>query len=148
MSSSRRMAPLLRRAQEKQDAVARELARRQQALDTHAQRLSELRQYTDEYVSTPLAGVTSSQLLNRRAFLDRLETAVRLQAQTVQRSRATVEVERARLLAASRDRQVLEQLQQRYREQEQRLADRRDQRTLDDLGARIARARQTEPEAL
>lgn len=148
MSSSRRMAPLLRRAQDKQDAVARELAARQQVLDTHTQRLGELRQYTDEYINAPLPAVTTGQLLNRRAFLDRLETAVRLQAQTVQRNQAHVEAERTRLLAASRDRKVLEQLQQRYRDQEQRIADRRDQRVLDDLGARIVRVRQLDTEPL
>jgi flagellar protein FliJ len=146
MSSSRRMVPLLQRAQQRQDAVARDLAARQQALDTHTQRLGELRQYTDEYINSPLPAVTTGQLLNRRAFLDRLETAVKLQAQTVQRNQAIVDAERGRLRTASRERQVLEQLQQRYRAQEQLLADRRDQRVLDDLGARLVRSRQLDPE--
>ena len=146
MSSSRRMVPLLQRAQQRQDAVARDLAARQQALDTHTQRLGELRQYTDEYINSPLPAVTTGQLLNRRAFLDRLETAVKLQAQTVPRNHAIVDAERGRLRTASRERQVLEQLQQRYRAQEQLLADRRDQRVLDDLGARLVRSRQLDPE--
>ena len=146
MSSSRRMVPLLQRAQQRQDAVARDLDARQQALDTHTQRLGELRQYTDEYINSPLPAVTTGQLLNRRAFLDRLETAVKLQAQTVQRNQAIVDAERGRLRTASRERQVLEQLQQRYRAQEQLLADRRDQRVLDDLGARLVRSRQLDPE--
>ena len=146
MSSSRRMVPLLQRAQQRQDAVARDLAARQQALDTHTQRLGELRQYTDEYINSPLPAVTTGQLLNRRAFLDRLETAVKLHAQTVQRNQAIVDAERGRLRTASRERQVLEQLQQRYRAQEQLLADRRDQRVLDDLGARLVRSRQLDPE--
>lgn len=147
MSSSRRMVPLLRRAQDKQDAVARQLAERQRALDTHAQRLDDLRQYADDYLHNPLPSTSVSQLLNRRAFLDRLETAVKLQAQTVERNQLHVESERARLRTASRDRQVLEQLQQRYRTHEQLLADRRDQRVLDDLGARICRDRPTHPES-
>lgn len=146
MSSSRRMLPLLRRAQDRQDAVARQLAERQKALDTHQTRLLELRQYADEYLNAPGVATTTSGLLNRRAFLDRLDTAVKLQAQTVERNRQLVEAERSRLIAASRDRQVLEQLQSRYRAQEQLLVDRRDQRVLDDLGARIARNRSHEPE--
>lgn len=146
MSSSRRMVPLLRRAQDRQDAVARQLAERQKALDTHQTRLSELRQYADEYMHAPSLATTTSGLLNRRAFLDRLETAVKLQAQTVDRNRQHVDAERTRLIAASRDRQVLEQLQTRYRAQEQLLLDRRDQRVLDDLGARIARNRPNDPD--
>ena len=139
MSSSRRMQPLLRRAQDKQDAVARQLAERQQALDTHARRLDDLRQYANEYLHSPLPATSVGQLLNRRAFLDRLDSAVALQAQTVQRNQAHVDAERGRLLAASRDRQVLEQLQQRYREQEQARSNRQEQRVLDDLGARLCR---------
>ena len=146
MSSSRRMQPLLRRAQDKQDAVARQLAERQQALDTHARRLEDLRQYADEYLHQTVPATSVSQLVNRRAFLDRLETAVKLQVQTVERNQLHVDAERNRLLLASRERKVLEQLQQRYRSQEQVLADRRDQRVLDDLGARISRNRPNMPE--
>lgn len=141
MSSAKRMVPLLRRAQERQDAVTRQLAERQKALDTHQNRLAELRQYADEYLHAPNLSTTTSGLLNRRAFLDRLEAAIKLQAQTVERNRVHVDAERGRLIAASRERQVMEQLQGRYRAQEQLLSDRRDQRVLDDLGARIARAR-------
>ncbi|KRG78930.1 flagellar export protein FliJ [Stenotrophomonas ginsengisoli] len=147
MSSTRRMVPLLRRAQDKQDAVARQLAERQKALDTHAQRLEDLRQYADDYLNNPLPATSVSQLLNRRAFLDRLDTAVKLQAQTVERNQLHVDAERKRLLAASRERKVLEQLQQRYQAQEQHQADRRDQRVLDDLGARISRNRPNTPES-
>ena len=147
MSSTRRMVPLLRRAQDKQDAVARQLAERQKALDTHTQRLEDLRQYADDYLNNPLPATSVSQLLNRRAFLDRLDTAVKLQAQTVERNQLHVDAERKRLLAASRERKVLEQLQQRYQAQEQHQADRRDQRVLDDLGARISRNRPNTPES-
>lgn len=147
MSSTRRMQPLLRRAQDKQDAVARQLAERQKTLDTHAQRLEDLRQYADDYLNNPLPATSVSQLLNRRAFLDRLDTAVKLQVQTVERNQLHVDAERKRLLAASRERKVLEQLQQRYQAQEQHQADRRDQRVLDDLGARISRTRPHTPES-
>ncbi len=147
MSSTRRMVPLLRRAQDKQDSVARQLAERQRALDTHAQRLQDLRQYAEDYLHSPLPATSVSQLINRRAFLDRLDTAVKLQQQTVERNQLHVDAERQRLLAASRDRQVLEQLQQRYRAQEQLQADRRDQRVLDDLGARICRNRPDDQES-
>lgn len=147
MSSTRRMQPLLRRAQDKQDAVARQLAERQKTLDTHAQRLEDLRQYADDYLNNPLPATSVSQLLNRRAFLDRLDTAVKLQVQTVERNQLHVDAERKRLLAASRERKVLEQLQQRYQAQEQHQANRRDQRVLDDLGARISRTRPHTPES-
>lgn len=149
MNQSRRMDPLLRRAQDHQDEVARDLAERQQTLDTHLSRLAELRRYAEEYsseqmASAQMAATSPAQLMNRRAFLDRLDSAVQQQSQTVERNREHVDTERARLLLASRDKQVLEQLAASYRAQEKQVVDRRDQREMDDLGARRVRLAQIE----
>ncbi len=142
MKQSNRMDPLLRRAQDHEDEVARALAERQQALDLHQSRLEELRRYADEYANAQMSATSPAQLMNRRAFLDRLDSAVQQQSQTVDRNRERVDAERARLLLASRDKQVLEQLAASYRAQEQKAADRRDQREMDDLGARRVRLAQ------
>ncbi len=146
MSPSRRLDPLLRRAQDREDEVAKALAERQQALDMHQSRLSELRQYAEEYANAQLATTSAAQLLNRRAFLDRLDNAVEAQSKTVDSNQERVEAERARLLLASRDKAVLEQLAASYRAQEKQVADRRDQREMDDIGARRARLKKTEGE--
>lgn len=142
MSPSRRMDPLLRHAQDRQDEVAKELAERQQALDVHQSRLSELRQYAEEYANAQMSTTSAAQLLNRRAFLDRLDNAVEAQSKTVDSNRERVDAERARLLLASRDKQVLEQLAASYRAQEKKAEDRRDQREMDEIGARRVRLAQ------
>lgn len=144
---SKRIDPLLKRAQDHEDEVARDLAERQRVLDTHLSRLEELRRYAEEYANAQMAATSPAQLLNRRAFLDRLDTAVAQQRQTVDSNREKVEAERARLILASRDKAVLEQLAASYRAQEKVLVDRRDQREMDDLGARrsrLARAEETD----
>lgn len=137
--SSRRINPLLSRAQEREDAVARELARHQQVLSQHESRLDELRNYAEEYANSQLAATSPAQLANRRAFVERLQSAVEQQSRAVDTNRRTVEVERSRLLLASRDKQVLEKLAASYRAQEQKVDERRSQREMDDLGARRAR---------
>ena len=142
MIQSRRIDPLLRRAQDHEDEVARALAERQQSLDMHQSRLEELRRYADEYANAQMAATSPSQLMTRRAVLDRLDSAVQQQRQTVDRNRERVDAERARLLLASRDKQVLEQLAASYRAQEQKVEDRRDQREMDDIGARRVRLAQ------
>ena len=139
MMQSRRIDPLLRRAQEHEDSVARDLADRQRALALQESRLEELRQYAEDYANSQMAATSPAQLANRRAFLDRIDQALKQQLQTVDRSRANVDIERDRLLLASRDKQVLEQLAASYRVQEKQIFDRRDQREMDDLGARRAR---------
>ncbi|AAM41211.1 flagellar export protein FliJ [Xanthomonas campestris] len=144
MMQSKRIDPLLRRAQEQEDKVARDLAERQRALDTHQSRLEELRRYAEEYASSQMSGTSAVALSNRRAFLDRLDSAVLQQAQTVESNRAKVEAERTRLLLASREKQVLEQLAASYRAQENKVIERRDQREMDDLGARRVRLARSE----
>lgn len=148
MMQSKRIDPLLKRAQEKEDTVARELADRQRTLDTHLSRLDELRRYADEYsgemAGAQMAATSPAQLMNRRAFLDRLDSAVAQQSQTVDNNREKVEAERARLLLASRDKQVLEQLAASYRAQERQVAEKRTQREMDDLGARRVRLLQAD----
>ena len=139
MKLSRRIDPLLNRAQETEDAAARVLAERQSTLAQHEAQLVELRRYAEEYGNSQMAATSPAQLANRRAFLDRLQSAVEQQSRAVDNSRQTVEIERGRLLLASRDKQVLEQLAASYRAQERQVDERRSQRELDDLGARRVR---------
>ncbi len=144
MIQSKRFDPLLKRAQDHEDEVARDLAERQRALDTHVSRLDELHRYAEEYAGAQMSATSPAQLMNRRAFPDRLDSAVAQQRQTVDNNREKVDAERARLLLASRDKQVLEQLAASYRAQEKVVTDRRDQREMDDLGARRSRQAQRE----
>ncbi|MEL1264259.1 flagellar export protein FliJ [Pseudoxanthomonas putridarboris] len=139
MMQSRRIDPLLRRAQEHEDSVARDLAERQRSLALQESRLEELRGYAAEYANSQMAATSPAQLANRRAFLDRIDQALAQQLQNVDRSRSSVDIERDRLLLASRDKQVLEQLAASYRAQERQVVERRDQREMDDLGARRVR---------
>jgi flagellar FliJ protein len=144
MTRSQRLDPLLRIKQQRQDDAAREVAERERAAAEQQARLDTLRRYADEYAVTPAGNTTIAPALlaNRIAFREKLNAAVQQQAGIVDSSRQNVEVERARLMLASRDTKVLEQLKASYRAEENRVADQRDQRELDDLGGRRARAAQ------
>lgn len=134
--NARRLDPLLRRAEQRESAAARDLAEKTRALAHHEQRLAELARYASEY-APPASGITSpAQLLNRQAFRERIDDAIARQRQAVEQTRATCDVERARLILASRDSQVLERLAASYRSREAREQARREQKELDDLAAR------------
>jgi flagellar protein FliJ len=138
---SSRLDPLLKVMQQRQDAAAREVAERDRVLAEQQERLEALRRYAEEYAAAPAAASTSPALLvNRLAFRERLNAAVVQQAGIVDHNRQLSDVERARLLLASRESKVLEQLADSYRAQETRQAEQRVQRELDDLGGRQARA--------
>ncbi len=145
MMQSRRIDPLLRRAQEHEDEVARDLAERQRNLDTHVSRLEELRRYAEEYAGSQMAATSPAQLTQPprlpRPPGQRGGTADAHGRPEPRRGRGR---RRARLLLASREKQVLEQLAASYRAQERQVVERRDQRDMDDLGARRARQAQVQ----
>ena len=139
MTRSQRLDPLLRVKQQRQDDVARDVAARDRALAEQEQRLDALRQYAAEY-SSPASSITNPALLaNRLAFRERLDAAVQQQTRVVDDTRQTCDVERTRLLLASRETHVLEKLSASYRSEESRAAQQRVQRELDDIGARRIR---------
>ena len=137
---SQRLDPLLRVMQQRQDTAARDVAERERALGEQQERLEALRRYADEYAAAPSdASISPALLVNRLAFRERLNAAVVQQAGIVDQSRQLTDVERARLMLASRETKVLEQLADSYRAQESRVAEQRVQREMDDLGGRRAR---------
>src|SRR5690606_38502931 len=137
---SHRLDPLLRVMQQRQDAAARDVGERERALSEQEQRLEALRRYAAEYAAPPTdASISPALLVNRLAFRERLNAAVVQQAGIVDQSRQLSDVERARLLLASRETKVLEKLADSYRAQESKAAEQRVQRELDDLGGRRAR---------
>jgi len=138
---SQRLDPLLKVMQQRQDTAARDVAERDRALLEQQERLESLRRYAEEYAATPdTATISPALLVNRLAFRERLNAAVVQQAGIVDHNRQLSDVERTRLLLASRETKVLEQLADSYRAQESKVAEQRVQRELDDLGGRRARA--------
>lgn len=143
MTRSQRLDPLLRVTQQRQDALAKQLAERDRVLAEQQQRFDMLKEYAEAYRVAPSGGTLAPAMLaNHVAFRAKLDSALQQQAQVVDSSRQSCEVERARLMLASRDNKVLEQLAASYRAEELRVAGRREQRELDDLGARRARGAQ------
>ncbi len=142
--NSKRIDPLIRRASSREDALAKELAQKVQAHQQHEKRLDDLERFRGEYEAPPAPGsaVSPSQLLNRAAFLAKIDDAVSTQQKHIATSEEALAIERTRLLLASRDKLVLEKLAASYRANEKQAQERRDQGVLDDLGARAHRERQ------
>jgi flagellar FliJ protein len=135
--NAKRLIPIQRLAQKREDDQARQLADQQKALDTQEQRLEELRRYAAEYSALPsTTTLTPALLSNRRAFVEKLDTAVQQQSKQVERARGTCDVERARLLLASREVSVLDKLAASYQAQEKKTAEQRSQKELDDHAGR------------
>jgi len=139
MIASHRLAPLLRRAERRKAAATRQLAERQRQLQLTEQRLDELHRYAAEYARPPAHCVNIGQLQSQHAFVGRLLGALERQRQSVHHTRQSVEHDRQGLIHASRQQQVLEHLDTLSRSAEHTIEQRRQQRDLDDHGARITR---------
>jgi flagellar FliJ protein len=137
-----RLKPIRQLAQEREDEQARQFAEQQRALEAQEQRLAELRRYAGEYATPPVGECTSAALLiNRRAFSAKLDDAVAQQSRHVEKARGSCEIERARLLIASREVGALDRLAASYDAQERKLDERKSQRELDDHAQRVFRKR-------
>ncbi len=135
--SSKRLDPLIRRASSHEDALAKDLALKLQTHQQHERRRDDLERFRSEYETPPPgSAVSPNQLVNRAAFLAKIDDAVSTQRKHLATSEEALAIERTRLLLASRDKLVLEKLAASYRSVEQKAQERRDQSTLDDLGAR------------
>ena len=142
MTRSQRLDPLLRVVQQRQDDAARQLAERDKAQSEQEARLDALRRYADEYAITPSGQdgtIAPALLANRLAFRAKLDAAVAQQTKVVDHGRQQTEIDRTRLMLASRDTKVLEKLAASYRADEAKVDEQRTQRELDDLGARRTR---------
>jgi flagellar FliJ protein len=139
---SKRLTPLLDVVTRRQDDAARGVASSSQHLSEQERRFNLLQQYRDEYASSPGTAPAASLppwlLANRQAFRERLDAAVQEQASVVETSRQRRDLEQAKLVLASRETKVLEQLAASYRAQEALAEAGRTQKALDDLGARRA----------
>ena len=136
---SQRLDPLLQIKQRHQDDVAREVVVRDRAVVEQEARLEALRTYALEYAAPGNSGLTSPALLaNRLAFRERLDVAIAQQSRVVTDTRQQSDIERTRLLLASRETHVLEKLSASYRAEESRAEEKRSQNEMDDVGARRA----------
>lgn len=144
--SAKRFDPLRRRAEQREDALAKALAQKVQAHQQQEQRLGDLERFRGEYAepAPPGMALTPGLLQNRAAFLARIDEALGVQKKHLSTSEEALAIERTRLLLASRDKLVLEKLAASYRSAEQRLQEQREQRVQDDLGARQHHVRREE----
>ena len=103
--------------------------------------LDQLKSYRDEYVRNSTDGrgtMDAVKLQNYRSFLERLGEAIRQQLALLDNARAEHEKRRLQWSAKRIEAESLGRVIDRFRKEEQRDADRREQRDGDDAAMRIS----------
>lgn len=140
MSPSKRLHPVHRVAENREQAAARELGDVQRQMQAHTSRLNELRDYHQEYLarfhSAAENGMTAAQLLEYRAFLEKLERAIEAQEQVVRESQIACNNSRDLWKEKHIRTQALGKVVDRMRSEEQRVEDSREQKQQDERNLR------------
>jgi len=135
---SRRLGRVRDLADTEEREHCRTMGEAQRALDAHERRLEELETYRREYAARGAAAregasLPSARYADYRNFLKRLDDAVRAQSQVVLTNRQNRDAHRDRWLAKRRRAESLGRVVDRFRADEARAAEKRLQKTLDDL---------------
>jgi flagellar FliJ protein len=130
-SRADRLQPVVELAEEKAEEAVRVLAAQQRALAEAENQLVELRKYRNEYAEMP-DGIGIAALLNRQQFLQKIDMAIVQQLGEVQRREQALEHARLLWTDARGRAKALDSVTTKYREQERKSEDRREQAQADE----------------
>jgi flagellar FliJ protein len=130
-SRANRLQPAVDLAHERQETAMQRMAEQQQKLAKAEKQLEELRKYRAEYAEAE-GGVSVSALLNRRQFVERIDQVIAQQINEVARQNRVLDGVRNQWREAHAREQALGSVVDRYREQERKSEDRREQAEIDE----------------
>lgn len=143
MARSKRMQPVQRVAQSREQAAMQKLGQSQQYLDAQCRKLEELRvyreQYAREFEACGEGGLGAMRLQDYRVFLGRLNEAVRQQEAIIAKCISQHEKNRQQWLETRSRAQAIENVVKGYCQEERKQVDRKEQREQDEHAQRPRR---------
>ena len=147
LKKAKRLAPVIEMAEQTEQEAAGKLAKLQQQLLQAEQQLAGLEQYRNDYqqqwITRGQTGVTGEWLMNYQRFLSQLETAIEQQRNSVQWHQRNAEKAREQWQKAYTRLEGLKKLVQRYQDQARHIADRQEQKDMDEMAARAGLLKQS-----
>ena len=128
-----RLQPAADQAKQRSDDAVLKLAEQQQRLAKAERQLMELRGYRQEYASPPgVGGLTATALMNRQHFVERIDRAIDQQVLEIERQRRLLDQMRGLWRDAHAREAALDNVIDRYREQDRKAEERREQNDIDE----------------
>lgn len=147
LKKAKRLAPVIEMVEQTEQEAAGKLAKLQQQLLQAEQQLAGLEQYRNDYqqqwITRGQTGVTGEWLMNYQRFLSQLETAIEQQRNSVQWHQRNAEKAREQWQKAYTRLEGLKKLVQRYHDQARHIADRQEQKDMDEMAARAGLLKQS-----
>ncbi|CAI8739277.1 flagellar FliJ protein [Pseudomonas sp. IT-347P] len=143
VSRAARLAPVVDMAEKAEKAAVQRLGYFQGQVKVAESKLADLNafrlDYSQQWIVRGSTGVTGQWLLGFQGFLAQLDTAVDQQRQSLVWHQNKLDKAREEWQQAFAKVEGLRKLVQRYREEAQRLEDKREQKLLDELSQRLPR---------
>ena len=139
MTKSKRFEPIHEIANNSANDLSRGVADSERHLADMERQLEQLKNYRSDYMTrstTDPAAVDAVRLQNFRMFLDRLGDAIRQQTEVVAGARADYEAKRMRWSEKRVEAEALGKVVERFRSDERRVQDKRDQNEMDEAALR------------
>ena len=128
-----RLQPAADQAKQRSEDAVLKLAEQQQRLVKAERQLAELRGYRQEYASPPsVGGLTATALMNRQQFVERIDRAIEQQTLEIARQHRLLDQARGLWRDAHAREAALDNVIDRYREQERSAEDRHEQSEIDE----------------
>lgn len=128
-----RLQPAADQAKQRSEDAVLKLAEQQQRLAKAERQLMELRGYRQEYANPPGAGgLTATALMNRQQFVERIDRAIAQQTIEIERQRRLLDQVRGQWRDAHAREAALDNVIDRYREQERKAEERHEQNEIDE----------------
>ncbi len=136
MSRATRLQPVQNLAADAERRAALRVAGAERSQREAEGKLSDLERYVEDYqrqyTGRVAGGIGVTELRDYQAFLARLQEAIRQQRAIVSRTRQECDAERLRWQEAAKRNKALEHVADKWREDERRAADRREQNEIDE----------------
>ena len=140
MSPSKRLKPVQRIAHSKEQNAARSMGEARKNLEQEEAKLLQLKQYHQEYLQrfhqVAGEGMSASQLQEYRAFLAKLDEAIKQQEKVVAASMVNHSSSKNNWKQKHSRTQALNKVADRYRQKEQKSADQQEQKENDEHNQR------------
>jgi flagellar protein FliJ len=147
MMKSKRFEPIREIASSSANDLSRAMAEAARKVAEIERQIQQLQSYRDDYIGKTGQGntaVDAVKLQNYRSFLDRLGEALRQQMKSLELARVEYEKRRSAWSAKRIEAESLGRAVERFRREEQHVADRREQREVDDAALRVSLAARSE----
>ena len=140
MSPSKRLKPVQKVADSREKAAAKQFGDSQRSLNGHKGKLDELRQYHQEYMerfqNAMQSGISSAQMQEYRAFIAKLNEAIRQQEQVVASSQQDRSNKQNNWQKKHTRVMALGKVVDRYKKEETKKADKKEQSEADERSQR------------